>query len=58
MRHALASSILAAVLACTPLLAHAKCGDPPAPKVDWHGCTMEFARLRGADLEGALLFFS
>jgi uncharacterized protein YjbI with pentapeptide repeats len=54
------STIAVSLLTCTPLLAHAKCSDPPAPKVDWHGCdkagrNLTKANLSGADLSGANL---
>lgn len=52
MRHTIARSLLAAaLLACTPLLARAKCEDPPAPNVDWKGCDKRGAKLYGANLE-------
>ena len=55
--------ILIAVFSTRLYAAHAACSDPPASRVDWHGCDkhganlkhaiMEYANLQDADLTGA-----
>lgn len=65
MRRTIANSILAALLlACIPLLAHAKCNPvPPAPNVDWAGCAFagQFLgthNLTGANLKGTVFNYA
>jgi len=55
--------ILIAVFSTSLCAAYAACSDPPAPRVDWHGCNkhganlkqaiMDYANLEDADLTGA-----
>ena len=55
--------VLIAVFWTRLYAAHAACSDPPASRVDWHGCDkhganlkhaiMEYANLQNANLQGA-----
>ena len=55
MRKNTIAAILLIIIVAVPSVAHAKCSDPPRPRVNWQACDKHNADLTGANLQGAIL---